>query len=154
MSIALYKSRCKLQEGISWHYASAQILVRTLNLCLREFGEAGDSEEELADPIQEGEAIVFLFRDWTFLLLFPFYNPNTINLHVLMVLSIGWIINAILLPEVVISVLCLTVQCFKSKSMQGWSVFLSSLSSIFILSGSFPILSKKVSTMDNLFPLK
>jgi hypothetical protein len=31
----------------------------------------------------------FLFRHLTFLLLLPFYNPNTINLHVLMVLSIG-----------------------------------------------------------------
>jgi hypothetical protein len=34
----------------------------------------------------------------TFLLLFPFYNPDTINLHVLMVLSIGGIVNAMLLP--------------------------------------------------------
>jgi hypothetical protein len=38
---------------------------------LSEFREVGDSEEELADPIQQG-----------FLLLFPFYNPDTINLHV------------------------------------------------------------------------
>jgi hypothetical protein len=36
----------------------------------------------------------------TFLLLFPFYYPDTINLHVLMVLSIRGIINAMLLPEV------------------------------------------------------
>jgi hypothetical protein len=42
----------------------------------------------------------FLFRHLTFLLLFPFYNPDTINLHVLMVLSIRGIINAMLLPEV------------------------------------------------------
>ena len=101
-------------------------------LCLGEFGEIGDSEEGLADPVQKGEAIVsndfildhdqsptpiiaiaaisnFLFRHKSFLLLFPFYavlchlvlatpsplatihsplfsgNPNTINLHVLMV---------------------------------------------------------------------
>ena len=33
------------------------------------------------------------------LLLFPFYNPDTINLHVLMVLSIGGIVNGMLLPE-------------------------------------------------------
>jgi hypothetical protein len=43
----------------------------------------------------------FLFRHLTFLLLFPFYNPNTINLHVLMVLSVGGIVNAMLLPEVI-----------------------------------------------------
>ena len=30
--------------------------------------------------------------------MFPFYNPDTINLHVLMVLSIGGIANAMLLP--------------------------------------------------------
>jgi hypothetical protein len=30
----------------------------TINLCLGEFGKIGDSEEELTDPIQEGEAIV------------------------------------------------------------------------------------------------
>jgi hypothetical protein len=42
----------------------------------------------------------FLFRHLTFLLLFPFYYPDTINLHVLMVLSIRGIINAMLLPEV------------------------------------------------------
>jgi hypothetical protein len=61
----------------------------TINLCLGEFGKIGDSEEELADPVQQGEAIAFLFRHLTFLLLFPFYHPDTINLHVLMVLSIG-----------------------------------------------------------------
>ena len=72
----------------------------TFNLCLGEFGKIGDSEEELADPVQKGEAIVFLFRHLTFLLLFPFYNPDTINLHVLMVLSIGGIVNAMLLPEI------------------------------------------------------
>jgi hypothetical protein len=49
--------------------------------------EVGDSEEELADFVQRGEAIVFLFRHLTFLLPFPFHNPDTINLHVLMVLS-------------------------------------------------------------------
>jgi len=32
----------------------------------------------------------------TSLLLFPLYNPDTINLHVLMVLSIGGIIIAML----------------------------------------------------------
>jgi len=31
----------------------------------------------------------------------PLYNPNTVNLHVLMVLSIGGIINATLLPPTV-----------------------------------------------------
>jgi hypothetical protein len=36
----------------------------------------------------------------TFLLLFPVYDPDPINFHVLMVLSIGGIINAMLLPEV------------------------------------------------------
>jgi len=40
----------------------------------------------------------FLFYPLTFLLLFPFYNPDTVNLHVLMVLSIGGITNARLLP--------------------------------------------------------
>jgi len=40
-----------------------------------EFGKVGDSEEELADSI--------------FLLLIPFYNPYTVDFHVLMVLSIG-----------------------------------------------------------------
>jgi hypothetical protein len=52
-----------------------------------------------ADPAQQGEAIVFLFQHLTFLLPFPFYNPDTINLHVLMVLSIGGIVNAMLFPE-------------------------------------------------------
>ena len=50
--------------------------------------------EGSADPVQQGEAIVFLFR-----LLFLFYNPNTVNLHVLMVLSIRGIVNAMFLPE-------------------------------------------------------
>jgi hypothetical protein len=50
--------------------------------------------------LQEGEAIVFLFPHLTFLLLFPFYNPNTIRLQVLMVLSIGGIANAMFLPVV------------------------------------------------------
>jgi len=49
--------------------------------------EVGDSEEELADLVQRREAIVFLFRHLTFLLLFPFHNPDTINLHVLTVFS-------------------------------------------------------------------
>ena len=66
----------------------------TFNLCLGEFGKIGDSEEELADPVQKGESIVsnlfildhdqsptpiiaiaaisnFLFRHLTFLLLLP-----------------------------------------------------------------------------------
>ncbi len=30
----------------------------TFNLSLGEFGKIGDSEEELADPVQQGEAIV------------------------------------------------------------------------------------------------
>jgi hypothetical protein len=42
----------------------------------------------------------FLFRHLTFLLPFPFYYPDTINLRLLMVLSIRGIINAMLLPEV------------------------------------------------------
>jgi hypothetical protein len=42
----------------------------------------------------------FLFPHLTFLLPFPFYYPNTINLRLLMVLSIRGIINAMLLPEV------------------------------------------------------
>jgi len=42
----------------------------------------------------------FLFRHLTFLLLFPLYNPDTVNLHVLMVLSIRGIINAMLLSEI------------------------------------------------------
>jgi len=54
----------------------------------------------VASPIQKGETIVFLFRHLTFLLLLPFYNPDTINLHVLTVLSITGIVNATLLPEV------------------------------------------------------
>jgi hypothetical protein len=76
------------------------------DLCLGEFGKIGDSEEELADPIQRGEAIAFLFPHLPSLLVFPFYNPDTINLHVLMVLSIGGIVNALLLPEVLISKIC------------------------------------------------
>ena len=44
----------------------------------------------------------FLFPHLTFLLLFPFYNPDTVNLHVLMVLSIRGVINAMLLPVIVI----------------------------------------------------
>ena len=71
------------------------------NFCLGEFGKVGDSQEELAHPVQKGEAIVFLFRLLTFLLLFPFYNPDTINLHVLMVLSIRGIINATLLSAII-----------------------------------------------------
>jgi hypothetical protein len=42
----------------------------------------------------------FLFRPLTFSPLLPFYDPDTINLHVLMVLSIGGIINAMLLPVI------------------------------------------------------
>ena len=95
----------------------------TFNLCLGEFGKIGDSEEEVADPVQQGESIIsnlfivdhdqsptpriamaaisnFLFRHLNFLLLFSFYNPDTINLHVLMVLSIGGIVNAMLLSVV------------------------------------------------------
>ena len=53
----------------------------TFNLCLGEFGKIGDSEEELADPFQQGEAIVFLFPHLTFLLLFPFQNLKPMNLH-------------------------------------------------------------------------
>jgi hypothetical protein len=57
----------------------------------------------IPDPIIAVVAISnFLFRHLTFLLLFPFYNPDTINLHVLMVLSIGGIISAMFLPVVVI----------------------------------------------------
>jgi len=44
----------------------------------------------------------FLFPHLTFLLLFPFYDPDTINLHVLMVLSAGGITNAMLLPEIIL----------------------------------------------------
>jgi hypothetical protein len=72
----------------------------TFNLCLGKFGEIGDSEEELSVSIQQGEVIVFLFRHLTFLLLFPFYNPDTINLHVLMVPSIGGIVNVMVLSEI------------------------------------------------------
>jgi hypothetical protein len=50
----------------------------------------------------------------TFLLLSPFYNPDTINLHVLMVLSIGGNLNAMLLPEVVIFEFYPLIQPFKS----------------------------------------
>jgi len=32
--------------------------------------------------------------------MFPLYNPDTINLYMLMVLSIAGIVNATLLPEV------------------------------------------------------
>ncbi len=87
----------------------------TFDLRLGEFGEVGDSEEELADPVREGEVIVsnlfildhdqfptpiitiaaisnFLCRHLTFLLLFPFYNPDAINLHVLMVLHRGGLV--------------------------------------------------------------
>jgi hypothetical protein len=39
-----------------------------------------------------------LFQQFTFLLLFPFCNPKTIDLHVLMVLFIGEIINTMSLP--------------------------------------------------------
>ena len=60
----------------------------TFNLCLGEFRKIGDSGEELGDPVQQGEAIVFLLRHVTSLLLFPFYDPDTINPYVLMVLSI------------------------------------------------------------------
>ena len=89
--------------------ANSNTVQDTFNLCLGEFGEIGDSEEEPADPIPERQAIVsnlfildydqsptpiiavaaisnFLFHHLIFLLLFPFYNPDTINLHVLMVL--------------------------------------------------------------------
>jgi len=44
----------------------------TFNLCLGEFWKIDDSEEELADPVQQGEAIVFLFPHLTSLLLFSF----------------------------------------------------------------------------------
>src|SRR5512136_2618061 len=120
----MFSSRWMFQEGLSSHCRSTQILVDTFNLRLGEFGKIGDSEEELADPVQKGEAIVsnlfildhdqsptpiiaiaaisnFLFQHLTFSLLFPFYNPDTINLHVLMGLSIGGIVNAMLLPEVI-----------------------------------------------------
>ena len=102
-----------------------------------EFRQIGDPEEELADPIQKREAIVsndfildhdqsptpiiamatisnFLFPHLTFLLLFPFYNPDTINLHVLMVLSIGGIVNAIFFLKVVISELLTPIEDFES----------------------------------------
>jgi hypothetical protein len=55
----------------------------------------------------------------TFLLLFPFYDTNTINLHVLMVLSIGGIVNAMLLPEVVFFSFYSSMQHFKRKSAIG-----------------------------------
>jgi len=87
-------------------------LVDTFNLRLGEFLKIGDSEEKLADRVQQGEAIIsnlfildrdqsptpiiamaaisnFLFPHLTFLLLFPFYNPDTVNLHVLTVLCVG-----------------------------------------------------------------
>ena len=90
----------------------------TFDLCLGEFGEIGYFQEELADPIGRDDCFEsfhprpcpipypiiavaaisnFLFRH-TFLLRFPFYNPNTVNLHVLMVPSIEGTINAMLLP--------------------------------------------------------
>jgi hypothetical protein len=53
-------------------------------------------------PIPSGGAIVFLFPH-AFLLLFPFYNPDTINLHALMVPSIGGIVNAMLFPALLFS---------------------------------------------------
>jgi hypothetical protein len=59
----------------------------------------------------------FLFRHFTFLLLFPFYNPKTINLHVLMVLFIGGIINAVLLPEILFSNFQSSIQYFTRESM-------------------------------------
>ena len=55
----------------------------------------------------------FLFRHLTFLLLFRFYNPDTINLHVRMVLSIGEIVNAMLLPEILFSTS--TLLCYISS---------------------------------------
>ena len=55
----------------------------------------------------------FLFRHFTLLLLFLFYNPDTINLHVLLVLSIGGIVNAMLFPEVVIFAFSPSMQPFK-----------------------------------------
>jgi hypothetical protein len=64
-------------------------------------------------PIPSGEAIAFPFRHSTFLLLFPFYHPDTINLHVLMVLSVGGTINAILLPEILLSRFSTRMQHFK-----------------------------------------
>jgi hypothetical protein len=94
----------------------------------------------LTNFVQEGEAIVtdlfildhdqsptpiiamaaisnFLFRHLTFLLLFPFYDPNTVNLHVLMVLSIGEIINAMLLPVALIVHFCSNIKAFNRKSI-------------------------------------
>jgi hypothetical protein len=70
----------------------------------------GDSKEELTDPIQQAAISNSLFRHSTSLLLFPFYNPDTINLHPLMMLSIGGIINAMLLPETLILHSCSDIQ--------------------------------------------
>jgi hypothetical protein len=95
----------------------------TFILCLGEFGKIGDSEEELADPIQQGEAIAFLFRHLSFLLLFPFYNPDTINLHVLTVLSIGSIVNAMLLPEILFFRFLLSYSTFQ-PAIRNISCFL------------------------------
>jgi hypothetical protein len=61
----------------------------------------------------------FLFRHLTFLLLFPFYNPDTINLHVLMVLSIGGITKAMLLPEILFFNSYPSMQYFNHKSARG-----------------------------------
>jgi hypothetical protein len=84
---------------------------------LGEFGKIGDSEKKVANPIKKGQEIVFLFRHLTFLRLLPFHDPDIINLHVLMVLSIGGIANAMLLPELHSLPFCLKVLDFKWKSI-------------------------------------
>ena len=38
--------------------ANSNTVQDTFNLCLGEFGEIGDSEEKLADPVQQGESVV------------------------------------------------------------------------------------------------
>jgi len=61
-------------------------------------GKQARSGEPRGKPRPLGRGV----ERFTFLLLFPFCNPKTIDLHVLMVLVIGEITNTVLLPEMLI----------------------------------------------------
>ena len=55
----------------------------------------------------------------TFLLFFPFYDTNTINLHVLVQFSVGGIVNAMFFPEILFFSFYSSMQPFNRKSAMG-----------------------------------
>jgi hypothetical protein len=84
----------QLAHGLVKRFAGYVTLLNAFVLvggcCRKGYLDTVRYQQAIPDPTIAMAAISnFLFRHLTFLLLFPFYNPNTINLHVLMVLSIG-----------------------------------------------------------------